>query len=132
MLACLLLQAHIIIPHFHHDGIVCITHENNTDCQKCNSSEEHNHAKDDCSDILEECDIKQIVIRQNNLDEGLDIHSIDYFSLYYLIYPLGNLYLESPDLITKQNQIPYTKTYTSPFTGYIKSLRAPPLSSYLS
>lgn len=129
MLACTLLQAHIILPHFHHDGIVCITQEGNTDCLRCHSTEDHNHAKNHCSDTLDNCDIKQIVVRQNDLNEELSsIYSINLLSLYCLIYPLNNLHLEFPDSSTDWDYIPYTNTYTSHFPGSIKSLRAPPSS----
>lgn len=132
MLACVLLQAHIILPHFHHDGIVCITQEGNTDCLTCHSAQDHNHPKNHCSDTLDACDIKQIVIRQNDLDDELNnTYPINLLSLYCLVYPLSNLYLEFPDSGTERNQIPYTETYTSPFRGSIKSLRAPPSSSFL-
>lgn len=129
MLACVLLQAHIILPHFHHDGIVCITKEGNTDCLRCHSVQDHNHAKSHCSDTLDACDIKQIVIRQNDLNDDLNTSNpVNFLSLYCLIYPLSNLHLEFPDSDTAQNLVPYTDTYTSPFTGSIKSLRAPPSS----
>lgn len=127
MLACILLQAHVILPHFHHDGIVCITKETSTDCLRCHSAQDHKHAKNHCSQNLDACDIKQIVIRQNDLNDDLDTtNPVNLLSLYCLVYPLSNLYLEFPDSTTERNQIPYTDTYTSPFTGSIKSLRAPP------
>lgn len=126
----MLLQAHIILPHFHHDGIVCITKEGNTDCLRCHSSEDHNHTKNHCSDTLDKCDIKQIVIRQNDLNEDLNsIFSINLLSLYCLIYPLSNLHLEFPDSFVERDYVAYSEIYTSPFTGSLKSLRAPPLFS---
>lgn len=133
MLACVFLQVHIILPHFHHDGIVCITKEGNTECLKCHSSSEnHNHAKDHCTDTLDKCDLKQIVMRQyDSNDDANGFHSVDLLSVYCLIYPLSNLHLEFPYSSPDWTQIPYFDNYTSPFTGSVKSLRAPPVSSFL-
>ncbi|PXV63773.1 hypothetical protein CLV62_11222 [Dysgonomonas alginatilytica] len=131
MLACIFLQVHIILPHFHHDGIVCITKEGNTDCLKCHSSVDHKHAKDHCSDTLDKCDLKQIVMRQYDSNDDNSLHSMDLLSVYCLIYPLSNLHLEFPYYSTDWKQIPYFDNYTSPFTGSIKSLRAPPVSSFV-
>lgn len=134
MLACVFLQVHIILPHFHHDGIVCITKGGNTDCLRCHSaSEDHNHAEQHCSDTLDKCDLKQIVMRQYDSENDMNsLHSIDLLSVYCLIYPLSNFHLEFPySTLFGLREIPYSDNYTSPFTGSIQSLRAPPVFSFL-
>lgn len=125
MLACILLQAHIILPHFHHDGVICIVNESH-------SVNDQSHTKDHSAENEDSCDIKQIVVRQNDLDDHLDhSHAVKLLSQYCMMHPLSNLLLELPDSETERVQIPYTDTYTSPYTGSITSLRAPPVSSFL-
>jgi len=140
ILASMLLLAHAVMPHSHHDGIVCfslteIMHQHHCSdqhddighcCCEHNEEEHHHHSNS------EDCDLKEIVLRQSN-----DIHDdllpcASCLSLLYTIYPLNDLYLLAPQYGQRLEQKPYVITYISPFVGTISSLRAPPVSYFLA
>lgn len=140
LLANFFLLAHAVLPHSHHDGIVCFSleemaHQNHCDdCQQedigdccCNHHEKthHHHANS------EDCDLKEIVLRQNS-----DLHEeilpcANCLSLLYTLYVLNELYSEAPEYGQRLQLKPYLETYIPPYVGSIKGLRAPPVSYFL-
>lgn len=136
MLANIFLLAHTVLPHSHHDGAVCfsleeIVHQHNCSGQHDNVGNtccEHKHHHHSAS---EDCNLREIVLRQNN-----DLHDdilpcANCLSLLFTINPLSELYLEAPEFGQRLEQKPYLENYIPPFVGSIKSLRAPPVSYFL-
>lgn len=139
--ANIFLLAHSVLPHSHHDGIVCFSlnelkhqqtcsdhHDDTGECCCCgrHSQQEHHHSNS------EDCDLKEIVIRNND-----DIHNDlipcgHCLSLLFSIYSLNEFFMEMPQFGLIQEQKPYLNSYISPYVGSVKNLRAPPLSYFFS
>ncbi|MDR1884126.1 MAG: hypothetical protein LBR26_15305 [Prevotella sp.] len=137
MLANIFLLAHSVLPHSHHDGTVCFSIEKLKYQNHC--SDRHADLGDCCSrhhgthhhSTLEECDLKEIVLRQNN-----DLHHdmlpcANCLALLFTIYPPNEFYLEAPEFGRRLRQKPCLENYIPPFAGSVKSLRAPPLPCFL-
>lgn len=135
-LANILLLAHGIMPHYHHDGIVCfidkeILHlpcmsETDGDVAICcghHTDTNHHHNQ------VENCDLKMTILRQ--ADQSLQhniLHSVCCLSsLYFTDYYLNSFFLEEPDFGLFLQQKPYFENYISPFVGTISCLRGPPV-----
>lgn len=136
--ANIFILAHAALPHSHHDGTVCFSleellHQNhysdiNNDFSNCCSQ---NHTKNHQHKNAENCDLKEIVLRQSN-DTHEDMLPCDHcLSLLYVLYPLNELYLEAPEFGLFLVEKPYLETYIPPFVGSVRSLRAPPFSYFL-
>ncbi|WP_051697892.1 DUF6769 family protein [Prevotella sp. 10(H)] len=133
ILASMLLLAHAVMPHSHHDGIVCFSHDevhrhlhctdNVTDCA-CHHEGKHHHQHEDC-------DLKEIVLRQANDSHEDILPCANCLSLLFTVYTLNALYLEAPAFGERFQEKPYIENYTPPFVGTIRSLRAPPVSYFL-
>lgn len=140
-LANILLLVHVVMPHSHHDGIVCFSlseinhhshctthqHDDIGACcaEHCEHNEHHNHQNS------EDCDLKDIVLRSDSDTHQDLIPCPNCLSLQYIIYTLNDLYLEEPQFGQWLVEKPYLENYTPPFVGTIKSLRAPPVSYFL-
>lgn len=139
LFANIFLLAHVVVPHSHHDGIVCFSLAELEHRQHCSGS--HDDAENCCCEKeeqsghhhsnSEDCDLKEIVLRQDN-DSHEDILPCDHcLSLLYSIYPLNDLYQSDPEYGQRLEIKPYLITYISPYVGTITSLRAPPASYFL-
>lgn len=133
--ANILLLVHVILPHFHHDGMVCfvsrsVTHVDccesacsNASCSACQHTAKNTHhaSSDDCS-------MKNTVLRQANYSlQHAIMHDVCCLSdLYYSAYLLNILFMEEPDFGLTFRERPYLQTYDDPFLGSSQSLRAPP------
>lgn len=136
--ANIFILAHAALPHSHHDGTVCFSLEkvspqnSISDCDSDSGSCcTQNHVKHHHHKNAENCDLKQIVLRQSN-DTHEDMLPCDHcLSLLYVLYPLNELYLEAPEFGLFLIEKPYLETYIPPFVGSVRSLRAPPFSYFL-
>lgn len=129
LLAGIFLLAHAVLPHTHHDGIICFTKsvchcdDHSTDLSHQATHHEHHNSDD--------CDLKQNVIRQADLDETIDFtFQVDLLSLCCLGYHLCGSHLDPPDIEQRVQLKPYLESYTSPCVVSVKSLRAPPVSFF--
>lgn len=117
LFANILLLAHGVLPHFHHDGIICFTN-NEISHMPCDSQEhndisiccEHHHDnKVHHHSQSEDCDLKITMLRQadNSLQHSI-LHSVCCLShLYYIDYPLNTFFIEEPDFGLRLRQKPY-------------------------
>ena len=124
LLAGMFLLSHAVLPHTHHDGIVCFAHD-------------YCHCSDNCTDQVEHhehhnsdgCDLKDKIVRHSDSDDIENSYQIqDFLSLCCLGYHLCGLHLDPPDVSIYVRQKPYLIFYTSPCVSSVKSLRAPPVS----
>lgn len=138
LLANMFLLVHAILPHSHHDGIICfplfeLTHqdhcsESHSDMACCGHKKDshHHHANS------EDCILKEILLRQdNNVHEDI-IPCAGCLSLLYSIYSLNDLFLLAPQYGEWLDIKPYIITYIPPYVGSIIGLRAPPTSYFLA
>lgn len=135
--ANIFLLAHSVLPHSHHDGIVCfslaeLAHQhhcsdqhNDVGCCCEHNKDGHHHANS------EDCDLKDIVLRQQDDAHEDILPCANCLSLAYILYSLNEFYLEAPQFGERFREKPYLENYTPPFVGSIKSLRAPPASYFL-
>lgn len=127
------MMAHAVIPHFHHDGTLCFSqegvtyltgnpHEHDRSCssQQDKKHHHHDHGK------LENCDLKDVLLRQDNqLDRS--IPHPDILDLFSSLNSFDNSYL-NPYLFERYfEQKPYLNSYQLAFTGYSSNLRSPPV-----
>lgn len=127
MLAGLFLLTHAVLPHTHHDGIVCFAHDychcsdHSTDQPEHQGHHEHNGIND--------CDLKDKIVRQSDSDDAQNTYQFqDFLSLCCIGYHLCGSHLEPPEQSVFFRQKPYLIFYTSPCVASVKSLRAPPFS----
>lgn len=129
--------AHAVIPHSHHDGVICfsleeLAHQKHSDQHKdvpdcgTNDTKSHHYPK-----TVDNCDLKDVIMRQND-----DIHEeivpcADCLSLFFTFYTLDEFRLEKPLFEEVLPPKPYIDNYTSPLVGLISGLRAPPMSYFL-
>lgn len=139
LLANMFLLVHAVLPHSHHDGVVCFSlsellHQNHCSdahddigncCCEHEEHSQHHHANS------EDCDLKEIVLRHDNTTHEDILPCPDCLSLLYSIYSLNDLYLLAPQFGQRLEIKPYLITYISPYVGTIKSLRAPPVAYFL-
>lgn len=138
LLANLFLLAHSVLPHIHHDGVVCFSlheiveehHCSDKHTDTCDCDCEHDKEKSHHHHNAEDCDLKDIVMRQNNSDEEIVPCKVC-LSLMYTIYPLNDLFLVEAEYEARLPYKPYFSSYISPYVGSMQSLRAPPVSSFL-
>lgn len=137
--ANIFLLAHTVLPHAHHDGIVCFSlveqqdqcdcGENHGDVDSCccgHDKHAHNHNHN-----AEDCDLKNIVLRHDNAVHDDFIPCDHCLSLLYNIYSLNDLFSVEPECGRQIEYKPYLITYIPPFVGTNSSLRAPPVSYFL-
>lgn len=134
-LANAFILAHAVVPHFHHDGIVCFDSNAESTCKMCHiygegeecchegtsSGAHHGH--------LDSCDLSQIVERDGDPSEdaisiapsvSMDLVCICSFHCYDLV--------SLADIMTFSDEgyKPYIDIYNSPYVGSAFGLRAPP------
>lgn len=138
LLANMVLLAHAILPHTHHDGVVCFSLEDIKDQHSCSKfkdisdccdghetaqSSHHHHNSEDC-------DLRDVIIRQDTNHEEI-IPCEACLSLLYDIYSLNELFLVAPEYEERLAYKPYLISYISPYVGSTIGLRAPPVSYFL-
>lgn len=133
LLAGLFLLTHAVLPHTHHDGIVCFAHDFCHCTDHCTDQSEHNeeqkHHEEHKHHNHDNCDLKDNVIRQIDSEETQNSYQYkDLLSLCCIGYHLCASHLEPPKLAIHVRQKPYLYTYTSPCLASAKALRAPPFS----
>lgn len=120
---------HAVLPHSHHDGVVCFSLEEIThECLEHNHQDNSCHSHSHHHENSEDCDLKDLVLRQHDTHEEI-IPCADCLSLLYTIDLLSNLHAEADRSEEILQLKPYLETYIPPFVGSIKSLRAPPYFS---
>ncbi|MDH6308582.1 hypothetical protein M2451_000893 [Dysgonomonas sp. PFB1-18] len=140
--ANILLLAHNVLPHSHHDGIVCFSMEELVNLPKCsdhsaNNNDEccgnhtgkchhHHHTNDDG------CGLKEIVVRGGNEFHEEMLPCENCLSLLYTVYSLNEFYFDAPRFGQWLEQKPYLNNYVPPYVGTVSSLRAPPASYFLA
>ena len=140
LLANMFLLAHVVVPHAHHNGIVCFSlsellhqnecpdsHDDICDCSCDHGKESHHHHS-----LPDDCDLKDIVLRQDNDQHTEIVPCADCQTLLYCIYSLNDLYLLAPEYGQRFVEKPYVITYISPYVGTTFGLRAPPVSCFLA
>lgn len=138
LLANMFLLVHTVLPHSHHDGVVCfslfeLTHqthcsEPHDDMGTCCGQEKHAHHHHTNS---EDCNLREIVLRQGDNMHDDVVPCANCLSLQYSIYSLNDLFLLAPQFGERLDLKPYIITYISPYVGTTTSLRAPPASYFL-
>lgn len=131
LLAGLFLLTHAVLPHTHHDGIVCFAHDFchcSDDCtDQVEHSEHQGHHEKHKHHSHDNCDLKDKVIRQIDSEKMQNIYQYeDFLSLCCIGYHLCGSHLEPPKLSTHVRQKPYLNYYNSPYLASPKALRAPP------
>jgi hypothetical protein len=136
--ANIFLLAHAVLPHSHHDGVVCFSLEElahqrdcsnqhndmgSCDCQQDNKGHHHTN--------FENCDLKNTVLCQQDSTHKKILLCINCLSLAYSLYSLNEFYLEAPQFGERFRHKTYSENYTTPFVGSTKNLRAPPVSYFL-
>lgn len=136
--ANIFILVHAVVPHYHHDGIVCFDSQKESSCKSCHiygEGEEccHEEAASNAGHHghLESCDLAQIVERDGDPSE--DQVSITP-SVEILLVCVCNF--ECYDLLALADAVvdryegykPYIDTYNSPYIGSSFGLRAPPSS----
>ncbi|GHV14030.1 hypothetical protein FACS1894169_02180 [Bacteroidia bacterium] len=136
-MANIFMLAHAVVPHSHHDGIICFSlqelahqkqsssQQNESDCCTHNAKS-HHHPR-----TIDGCDLKDVVMRQNDDVHDEIVPCANCLSLLFTFYTLNEFCLETPLLEEILPQRPYIENYTSPLVGLISGLRAPPASYFL-
>jgi hypothetical protein len=130
--ANMFLLAHSVLPHSHHDGIICFSLEEIKHRHHCYGPHDDaggccEHAEKGCRHSLSEsCGLKDIVIRQQGNAHEEILPCSDCLSLAYTLYSLNEFYFEAPLFGERFRQKPYSENYIPPFAGSVKGLRAPP------
>ncbi|GEM_PF-4889522 len=93
LFANVFILAHGALPHSHHDGTVCLSLEellhhnnclnNNTDGEVCC---EQNHTKHHHHKNAENCDLKEIVLRQDNDPHIMILFFVATVCHYYMFF----------------------------------------------
>lgn len=134
--ANIFLLAHSVLPHSHHDGIVCFSldeikhqhhcsdHHDDVGCCCEHGKNGHHHTNS------ENCNLQEIVLRQQDNAHDDILPCANCLSLAYALYSLNEFYFEAPQFGERLRQKPYSENYIPPFVGSIKSLRAPPISYF--
>ncbi|MDR1091447.1 MAG: hypothetical protein LBL79_10250 [Prevotella sp.] len=136
-MANIFMLAHAVVPHSHHDGIICfsseeLAHRKQTSARHDESGcGEHNAKSHHHPKTMDNCDLKDVVIRQNNHVHDEIVPCAGCLSLLFTFYTLNEFCLEKPLLEEALPQRPYIENYTSPIVGLISGLRAPPVSYFL-
>lgn len=92
----------------------------------------NNTKKDHHQAHTEDCNLQELILRQQDNTHDDILPCANCLSLAYILYSLNEFYLEAPQFGERFRQKPYLVSYTPPFVGSIKSLRAPPVSYFLA
>ena len=127
LIANIVLLAHAVLPHHHHEQLVCIeqTHCTNDAISHSQTASDNHHQHDGAH--LATCILKQAIIIStsqarllNNCDNCSDNHNHDFFILSY--FGLETL---QPITVTVSTVPEFTFTFSSYITSSL-GLRAPP------
>lgn len=135
-LANVFILVHAVIPHSHHDGIVCLASKEK-ECVCPHDKESHDKPSLDTSEEhhghLESCDLQDFVKRTEPSSEEELVPSNPIHVNHFITICLACLYdhlafcaqLENKD----RHYIFLSNNYISPYVGSIYGLRAPPTFS---
>lgn len=133
--ANIFILAHAVVPHYHHDGIVCFDSQKESKCTSFHIYDEGeecccvNELADSHHTHLENCDLSQTVERNGDPSED-SISLSPYLSSLLVCISTFQCYdlLDYSMLVVSQLEKykPYVDTYNSPYVGSIFGLRAPP------
>ena len=139
LMASMFMLAHAIMPHSHHDGVICFSLEEIMHRHHCSDQQDDTHNcceqhKKGCHHQAhaEDCNLQELILRQQDNTHDDILPCANCLSLAYILYSLNEFYLEAPQFGERFRQKPYLVNYTPPFVGSIKSLRAPPVSYFLA
>lgn len=132
LLASIVLLAHAVVPHHHHESEVCFTNDHcQTDCDgHDDDATEHNHQHDGDTDA-EFCALKtDIVIPTNQLKQECKwVKRVDIDAGFETLQPAlsnASYFLQLSPLLARP-PTPFITTKYSCFASPIKGLRAPPI-----
>lgn len=123
MFAGLIMLAHALVPHIHHDGIICFIQENTCSTSECG----HDHGHDHKHGPFEDCKLKDLQIRPE-VNESITPDLSDQFLLtYHLLFFTSTFSLDLfPNELDWEFK-PYLLLYTSVLADSAHGLRAPPV-----
>lgn len=132
VLANIMILVHTVLPHYHHDGLVCFTKEDVEHTTECShpdggstfeqSCEHHHHDHSH----LEACSLKDTVLRYDDRLQENGLMKFDEFILSAELF-LSILGIEEPLLEQEVLPKPYILNYISTYVDNNQCLRAPPV-----
>lgn len=132
VLANIMILVHAVLPHYHHDGLVCFTKEDVEHTTECShpdggstfeqSCEHHHHDHSH----LEACSLKDTVLRYDDRLQENGLMKFDEFILSAELF-LSILGIEEPLLEQEVLPKPYILNYISTYVDNNQCLRAPPV-----
>ena len=133
LFANIFILAHNILPHYHHDDIMCLPSSHAQHCCEGHNEDaqsEHNDMhKHDHGDI-EDCLLKNTVVRQVSSDQSQLIPALILLAVHHCC-GLSSCHLEEPTLPLFYQQKPYLESYFTTYVSPTLGLRAPPHISFL-
>lgn len=135
-LANTLILAHIVLPHYHHDGIVCFKSEIESICEDHDAIEHKKSCTEQNSEDhtqLEDCDLHNLLKRIEK--SGVEEFSPDQTDVNHFITVCTSCLYDHlaicASLVNKdRHYIFFSDNYISPFVGSHYGLRAPPVLLY--
>ena len=128
-LAVLILLAHAVFPHHHHEEQVCLNlkhfHHTNKDSAKypADCTHEHEH---DSEDPVSNCILKQlVVVPAGQTKNEPEVLYLDNFTDCFILQAGYSYELQSTELFRK-NSYPQDVPLFHSFLDYTQGLRAPP------
>lgn len=138
-LANVFILVHAVVPHFHHDGIVCFDSTTRPTCNTYNidfgdscccmeiATEDAHHGH------LEHCNLSQIVERNGDpTDDSIIVKPTVTTDLICVcaLHCYSLLSLVDLTSFTLEEYKPYLNTYNLPYVGSTFGLRAPPAPAF--
>jgi hypothetical protein len=133
-MAGLIILAHAVVPHHHHDNIICIE---NTHCADDTSPHNHNYDNDhkdtgdhdhDCSHDVQTCFLNQFIPNQNNENQKILKYGNSNTIFPVLVFAIFNSETENFSLRkTDFSFIPIKLLNYTTFVTKCFGLRAPPV-----
>lgn len=129
-LAILFLMAHIVIPHHHHSGQICVATMHMADHEDCGNNSNHNSNKPG-TDPVESCVLKQILIphvksQQDNITLKISVNP-DFHGPFTAMLS-ASITAEALQKDSSNRFVPDYILRISSFICPTNALRAPPLS----
>lgn len=130
-LANTLILVHAVVPHYHHDGVVCFDAKD-ADCKSC---EKHESSTSCCQNQgkhhthLEDCDLPQYVERTGtSIEKDFSAAPVDFnfFACICILSDCDHLGYSQVVVSRYERYATYLNNYTSPYVGALYGLRAPP------
>lgn len=123
MFAGLIMLAHALVPHVHHDGVICFIQENAYATSDCDHNHGHNHQHGP----FEDCKLKDLQIRPEVNESITPDLSYQFLLTYQFVFFSFGLDLDLYPIELDRESKPYLLLYTSVLADSSHSLRAPPV-----